>query len=181
MINFDVYGHCGLVLTYIIHCECFRSNMGISMKTRLVLTYIIHCECFRSNMGISMKTRVVQNRVVSIPMSPKCVDLTVPVPKWLKTLQTQYQSVRRQFGTDAEVFGDTSGPKRWYRNGLIQKCLDTEVSGNRWNLNLGQVQSIIEVFRQTENETLHWPSMHTIFISVHKVIAMIESQYFRAG
>ena len=122
MINFDVYGHCGLALTYVIHCECFRSNMGISMKMRVV--YV---------------------RIVSIPMSSKCVDIWVPVPKWLKTLRTQYRSVRRHFGTDAEVSGDTSalvpnwsghfGPKTLYQNGLIPKCLDTEVSGNRWCTN----------------------------------------------
>ena len=141
MINFDVYGHCGI--------------------WDLALTFIIHCECFRSNMGISTKTRVVQVRIVSIPMSLKCVDISVPVPKWLKTLRTQYRSVRRHFGTDAElvrtlrpsteVSGDTSVPvpkcpetlwhwcrigqatsdqKRWYQNGLIPKCLDTEMSGN---------------------------------------------------
>ena len=80
MIKFDVYGHCGLAFTCIIHCECFRFNMGISMKTR-----------------------VVQVRIVSIPMSPKCVDISVAVPKWLKTLQTQYRSVRRHVGTDAEL------------------------------------------------------------------------------
>ena len=79
MINVDVYGHCDLALTFIIHCECFRSNMGISMKTR-----------------------VEQVRIVSIP-SPKCVDISVPVSKWLKTFRTQYRSVRRHFGSDAEL------------------------------------------------------------------------------
>ena len=84
MINFDVYGHCGI-------CG-------------LALAFIIHCECFRSNMGISMKTRVVQARIVSITMSSKCVNISVPVPKWLKTLRTQYRSLRRHFGTDADCF-----------------------------------------------------------------------------
>ena len=52
MTNFDVYGHCGLALTFIIHCECFQSNMGISMKTR-----------------------VAQFQIVFIPVSPKCVGI----------------------------------------------------------------------------------------------------------
>ena len=115
MVNFDVYGHCGI--------------------WGLAFTFIIHCEFFRSNMGISIKTRVVQVRIVSIPMSPKSVDISVSVPKWLKTLRTQYRSVRRNFGTDAEVSGDTLalvrnwsghfGPKT-----LVPKWFDTEVSGN---------------------------------------------------
>ena len=50
-----------------------------------------------------MKTRVVQVGIVSIPMSPKCVDISVPVPKWLKTLRTQYRSVRRHIGTGTEL------------------------------------------------------------------------------
>ena len=107
MTNFDVYGHCGLGLTFIIHCECFRSNMGTSMKTR---TGSI---CLHSNKS--------------------CVDISVPVPKWLKTLRTQYRNVRRHFGTDDEVSGDTLalmpnwsghfGPKT-----LVPKWFDTEVS-----------------------------------------------------
>ena len=112
MINFDVYGHCVLALTFIIHCKCFRSNMGISKKTR-----------------------VVQVRIVSIPMSPKNVDISVPVPKWLKTLRTQYRSVRRHFGTDAEASGNTSAlMPNWSghfgRKTLVPKWFDTEVSGN---------------------------------------------------
>ena len=80
-----------------------------------------------------MKISVEQVPIVFIPISPKCVDISVPVPKWLKTLRTQYRRVRRHFGTDAEVSRDTSalvpnwsghfGPKT-----LVPKRFDTEVS-----------------------------------------------------
>ena len=68
-----------------------------------------------------VQVRVVQVRIVSIPMSPKSVDTSVPVPKWLKT-----------FGPSTKVSGDTSalmpnwsghfGPKM-----LVPKWFDTEV------------------------------------------------------
>ena len=46
-----------------------------------------------------------------------------------------------QFGISTEVSLDTStgrSVRHWYRNGLIPKCLDTEVSGNPgWSLFCG--------------------------------------------
>ena len=69
-------------------------------------------------------------------MSLKYVDIAVPVPKWLKTLRTQYRSVWRHYGTDAEVSRDFSalmpnwsghfGPKT-----LVPKWFDAKVYGNR--------------------------------------------------
>ena len=63
--------------------------------------------------------------------------------QWVRSVWTfryQCRSGLRHFGPSTEVYGDTlalmwigqvtSNPKCWYRNGLIPKCLDTEVSGN---------------------------------------------------
>ena len=114
-------------------------------------------------MGISMKTRVVQVRIVSNPTSPKCVAISVPVPKWLKTLQTQYRIVRRHFST---------GPKcrHWaelvrtlrtqnagtemvrYRSVLIPKCPVTFPSSPWWQYN----GVLCEIMQLCENRLLQY-------------------------
>ena len=91
-------------------------------------------------MGIYMKMRVEQVRIVSNPTSPKCVDISVPVPKWLKTLLTQCRSVRRHFGTDAELvrtlLTQNAGTEMvWYRSVMIPKCPVTKSPIALWNQN----------------------------------------------
>ena len=86
-----------------------------------------------------MLTRVVRVRIVFIPISRvwtfryQCRsgwrhfepgtevsrDISVLMPKCPETLQHW-----------CRIGQDTPDPKRWYRNGLIPKCLGTEVSGN---------------------------------------------------
>ena len=83
--------------------------------------------CFRSNMCIPMKPCVIKVQSVSIQMSPKCADTSVPVPKCLESLMPNWPG--------------HFGPKT-----LVPKCLGSEVSGNHtrpkiWILKTGRAKN----------------------------------------
>ena len=90
-----MYGHCDLVSTFIVHCECFRSITGISIKNACSNEWTFRYQC-RSD-------------------------------KWLKIFRYWCRSVRRHFGTDAELvrtlLTQNAGTEMvWYRGVLIPKC-----------------------------------------------------------